>query len=405
VIIGKPIRVKSPTGSGKTAVIVGLTEGLKYGETPNDEKGVLILVPRKDILDQTVKAFDTFSGTIRPSVYFGEKKELGKVTVMTYQSFNKAYKAGIITREMFDAVVRDESHRARGEETDRNLRHFIHGGKGDKPKAVFDLSATPKVSQESLHYSKTVVEGISEGILSPVAARRIFTGASIEELEDYDFRDDFSKGEVRSLIHNRERNEIIVREILSGLRSGRRTIVRCLPGQDLLHTRIIEQMIAEQGAVPILNPYMEDRERRPPNVVIVRGDMPIDTRRKIYKIFGQDMNFDLDVLLFVETMTEGWDGPIAKKLINASPCRAEWVVEQLFGRVLRPYKRHSGKTVAAQAIDLIDNSLSGQKSFTDILDRDAPEGMRYREGVVVGKELADLADPQRIPRGAFELIA
>lgn len=405
VMLGDPIRVKSPTGSGKTAVIVGLTEGLKYHEQPSDEAGVLILVPRKDILGQTVATFAQFSQAIRPSVYFGEKKELGKVTVMTYQSFNNAFKAGVITRDMFDAVIRDESHRARGDEISRNLKHFIHGGKGDKPKAVFDMSATPKVKAEQLHYSMTVVEGIKRGILSPVSARRIYTGADITELEDRDFRDDFSRGEVRSLIHNRARNEIIVDEIVSGLRSGRRTIVRCLPGEDLAHPGIIQQMLAERGKIPIRNSYMEDREVRLPHVLTIRGDMRMEERKKIYKIFSEDMNFDLDVLLFVETMTEGWDGPIAKKLINAAPCRAEWLIEQLFGRVLRPYARHSGKIVTAQAVDLIDHSASGQVSFTNILDRDAPMGMRYREGVVVGKGLADLSDQLRTENGAFEQIA
>jgi len=406
VRFGEPIRVKSPTGSGKTAVIVGLTEGLKHKEQPNDEAGVLILVPRKDILAQTITAFERFSDTIWPSIYFGEQKNLSKVTVMTYQSFNKAYEAGLLTKNMFNAVIRDESHRAGGKTISKNLHDFCYGSDDEKHMAVFDLSATPRVDEETLVYSKSVVSGIGEGLLAPVSARRIFTGAQIiERAERFAFQTDFTEGEVGSLIHNQARNEVIVDEILSGLRGGRRTIVRCLPGDNLAHPEIIKSMLDARGKVKIVNPYMEDYERRKPNVVIIRGDMPINTRKKLYKVFSEDMNFDLDVLLFVETMTEGWDGPIAKKLINASPTRAGWLMEQLFGRVLRPYTRHSGELVTAEAVDLIDRSDSGQVSFTDILTRDGPEGMRYREGATVGKDLADLSDPLRRKHGAYELAA
>jgi superfamily II DNA or RNA helicase len=357
-------------------------------------------------LAQTIAAFEQFSDTIRPSIYFGEQKNLGKVTVMTYQSFNKAYEAGLLTKDMFNAVIRDESHRTGGKTVAKNLHDFCYGSDDEKHMAVFDLSATPRVDAETLVYSKSVVDGIGEGLLVPVAARRIFTDAQIiERTERFAFQTDFTEGEIGSLIYNQARNEIIVDEILSGLRGGRRTIVRCLPGDKLAHPGVIKDMLEARGKVKIMNPYMEDYERRKPHVAIIRGDMSMNTRKKLYQIFSENMNFDLDVLLFVETMTEGWDGPIAKKLINASPTRAEWLMEQLFGRILRPYQRYSGELVTAEAVDLIDRSDSGQTSFTDILTRDGPEGMRYREGVTVGKDLADLSDPLRRRYGAYEPAA
>lgn len=398
--VGSPIRVKSPTGSGKTAVIVGLTEGLKYKEKRGEEVGVLILVPRKDILGQTTNAFAQFSSNIRPSVYFGEQKNMSDVTVMTYQSFNRAYNEGVLPRNRFDAVIRDESHRAHGDETGRNLRAFCYGNRGNRPLVVFDMSATPKGGGE-LHYEKTVVEGVGEGLLSPISARRIYTNSRINETEVHRKHDDFLMGEVSGLIDDKARNEQIVQEVLAGLRGGRRTIVRCVRGDNLRHLDVLDKMIRQKGKVEIMNPYMQDIEFRPVHVLAVRGSMSMAERKKIYKIFSEDLNFDLDVLLFVETMTEGWDGPIAKKLINAAPSRSDWLMEQLLGRVLRPYRRYNGELVTAEAVDFIDHSQSGQVSFTDILDRDAPPGMLYREGAIIGKGLIDLRSPWRGENGAF----
>lgn len=402
--LGEPIRIKSPTASGKTAVIVGLTEGLKYKEKRSEEVGVLILVPRKDILGQTTQAFEDFSNTIRPTIYFGEQKNMSDVTIMTYQSFNRAYKEGLLPRDRFNAVIRDESHRAQGDETSRNLDAFCYGSRGNRPLAVFDMSATPKGAGE-LHYEKTVVEGIGEGLLSPISARRIYTNSQINEREIHRKHDDFLMGEVSGLIDDRVRNEQIVREILSGLREGRRVITRCVRGDNLRHLDVLERMIDQKGRVQIMNPYMQDTEFRKAHVLAIRGSMSMSERKKIYKIFSEDLNFDLDVLLFVETMTEGWDGPIAKKLINAAPSRSDWLMEQLLGRVLRPYRRRNGELVTAEAVDFIDRSKSGQVSFTHILDRDAPPRMRYREGAIIGKGLVDLRSPWRGENGAFELVA
>lgn len=119
MVPGNPIQVKSPTASGKTGVIVGITEGLKYNEQAADPVGVLILVPRKDILQQTLEAFEDFDSKIKPGAYFGERKvslqdNAGRVVVMINASFNKAYRSGELSNHKFAAVICDESHRTQG---------------------------------------------------------------------------------------------------------------------------------------------------------------------------------------------------------------------------------------------------------------------------------------------------
>ena len=237
--VGEPVHLglKSPTGTGKTAVIVGVTEGLKYAEKGREEVGVLILVPLRDLVEQTCGAFKQYGSRIRPTRYFSDSKDLSPVTVMTYQSFIGAYESGSLRSLKIDAVVCDESHMSRGDKTARSLRAFCQASRGNKPLVVFEMSATPKGGE--LIYEETVVESIGNGLLSPAAARRVYTGSSIMERPTRIEHMDFATDEVRGLIDDPHRNKMIVDEVLSGLASGRRVIVRCLPGDNLRHTTII----------------------------------------------------------------------------------------------------------------------------------------------------------------------
>ena len=153
-----------------------------------------------------------------------------------------------------------------------------------------------------------------------------------------------------------------------------------------------------------MNTRMKDAEYRAANVACARGDTSVAQRQKLYTLFNESYNFDLDVLLFVEALKQGWDAPPAKKLINAAPTLSDWVVEQLMGRVLRPFQRYNGEIVTAEIVDFIDRSKSDQVSAVDILNRDAPSGMRYREGAIIGKDLVDLRHPSYGAKGAFEPI-
>lgn len=95
--------------------------------------------------------------------------------------------------------------------TAKNLEAFCYTDRAQKPLAVFNLSATPRV--EELDYSMTLVRGISRGIVSPVQARLI--------RDNYDDGgQDSYENEIHRLMNNEKRNNRIVHEILSGLASG-----------------------------------------------------------------------------------------------------------------------------------------------------------------------------------------
>lgn len=394
---------KSPTGSGKTAVLTTFVKAVKYKEQPNDPVRVLVLLPTKDILSQTIKAFRKFTD-IEATAYFGEEQTISDVTGMTYQSFKKALERGDINEDSFDVLIRDEADTFSRGKTGTLVDNYCRGSKTRRRKLVLGLTATPHEEQK-LAYERSIVEGIRDKQLAPLHTYQRRTRAVVhEDSSDRDWREDFKDSEVVHLMDDEERNGIVVQEVLSGLSSGRRVLVRCIPGDKLRHPRILKDMLAAQGKVRIKHPYVGDVEYRPIRTMIIPGTMTLKHREILTGIFNNPLDERLDVLLFVGTLLRGFDTP-AKKVVNSMPSRSPKLVEQLLGRVERWAETMNGNIVPAQAVDIVDSTESGQVTFEDIINRDAPEGMRYQRGAIIGPGLADLRDVNSAPGSAFVPIS
>jgi superfamily II DNA or RNA helicase len=399
----RQINIKSPTGTGKTAILTTLIEGLKYKEQPNDKVRALVLLPSKSVLSQTVKAFRNFTG-IEAAMYFGESQEIGDVTAMTYQSFKKAIERGDIDRESFDVVVRDEADTFSRSATGELIDSYCYDPHTGRKKLVVGLTATPHEEQE-VAYERTVVESIKDGLLAPLTTYQRHTRATVHEDADRDWRDDFKDSEVGHLMEDTERNEMIVEEVLTGLASGRRVMVRCVPGRDFTHPKIIKRMLEDAQSVRIKHPYMGDVVRRPVRAVIIPGSMSMRHRELLTGVFNNHLDDRIDVLLFIGTLIRGFDSPVAKKVINAAPTRSLALAEQLLGRVERWFETYKGNVMDAQAVDIVDHTDSGQITFEEIINRDAPPGMRYRRGAIIGPGLVDLTEMRSSEGSAFEPIS
>jgi superfamily II DNA or RNA helicase len=395
----RQINIKSPTGTGKTAILTTLIEALKYKEQPNDKVRALVLLPTKDVLNQTVKAFDKFTD-IEAAMYFGESQEVRDVTAMTYQSFKKALERGDIDKETFDVVIRDEADTFSRGKTGELIDEYCRDETTGRNKLVIGLTATPHEEQK-VAYERTVVESIGDKLLAPLTTYKRYTGASVVEDDDRDWREDFKDSEVRHLMDDESRNQMIIEEVVSGLASGRRVMVRCIPGQKLRHPELLKDMLEQLGKVRIKHPYAGDVGYRPIRAAVIPGSMSMRHRELLTGIFNNHLDDRIDVLLFVGTLIRGFDSPVAKKVINGAPTRSPVLVEQLLGRVERWFETMKGNVMDAQAVDIVDSTESGQVTFEDILNRDAPDGMRYRQGAIVGPGLADLSKHDSKPGSAF----
>jgi superfamily II DNA or RNA helicase len=400
---GQQINVKSPTGTGKTAVLTTLVEALKYKEQPSDKVRALVLLPTKDILNQTAKAFTQFTD-IQPAIYFGESQEIDDVTAMTYQSFKSALKRGDVNKDSFDVVIRDEADTFSRGKTGELIDAYCYDTDAGHNKLVIGLTATPHEEQK-LSYERTLLESIGDRLLAPLSTYQRYTQAVVHEDIDRDWREDFKESEVTHLMEDEARNAMIVQEVQSGLASGRRVMVRCIPGQELKHPKILQKMLLSRGKVRVKHPYMGDVEHRPIRPVVIPGTMTMRQRELLTGMFNNHLDERVDVLLFVGTLIRGFDSPVAKKVINAAPTRTPTTVEQLLGRVERWFETYTGNVMDAQAVDIVDHTDSGQVTFADIINRDAPEGMMYKSGAIVGPELANLKEHDSSPQSAFEPIS
>lgn len=403
----RQINIKSPTGSGKTAVMVTTVEALKYKDQPNNKARALVLVPSKEVLFQTMQAFKDFTD-LEAVMYFGESKQVGDVTVMTYQSFKSALARGDINEDSFDVVARDENDTFSKHKTGQLIDDYCQNSPTGRKKLVYGFSATPR-EEQNVVYERTILDSIRDRQLAPLAVYQRHTQSQVHD-RDADWREEFRESEVSHLMFDEDRNGIIVDEVLSGLASGRRVMARCIPGKDMLHPEIIKDLLLRSGrnrngVVKIQHPYVGDIGHRQIRPVVIKGDMPTTDRRLLTGMFNNHLDDRIDVLLFVGTLIRGFDSPVAKKIINAAPTRSPSLEEQLLGRGMRWFLTQSGNVMSAQAVDLVDNVDGGQVTFEDIINRDAPDGYRYRQGAIIGPDLADLRDHGSAPGSAFERIS
>ncbi len=341
--------IEMPTGSGKTVIFSKLVEAVSPIESRTK---TLILVPKKDILHQTLgkdgqKGLGRFADGVRATSYYSDNKDLsGDTVVMTYQSFINLRKTGRLPDDFCDLVILDEAHHILGTETRAAIEPFI------QDKVAIGLTATPeyasnkKVDEILINKIHTLDlrEAIELGILSPVNCMVIKTDYKVDLDAN---KNRFSAKEYDRLASIEARNRVAVRMGRELMARGIKTLFSCLPGENLLHPQIISEMAEEEP--------VRDRitgERRFLKVVPLSGDMSVDERQAVY---AQLERGEIDGLAYVDVIGEGWDSTAAKGLININPSCSPLYAKQRLGRVLRP-----GEDSTAYVVDILDDTAKNQ---------------------------------------------
>ena len=341
--------IEMPTGSGKTVVFVELLKTFHS----NDAQPIksLVLVPSKEILHQTIgeagkRGLAEFAPNLHVTSYYGDKKNLsGEVVVMTYASFHNVLAGGIIDKGFCDVVICDEAHHTLGPETKKDVQGFI------KNKVAIALTATSEYAEnkkvehvfpERIHTSK-LREVIEQGLLAPLQCWVYKTDV---ELDRKLSAPDFTNEELGSLAQLEGRNRKAVEFAQGFVEQGLQGLISCLPGEDLLHPRLMAEMLRN---AEITDP--KTGKRRAIRAQELLGTMSIDERNSYYDALEEGK---LDVLTFVDTISEGWDNAQAKFLINLRPTCSPVFGLQRLGRILRP----NGQV--AQVVDFVDLSQKAQ---------------------------------------------
>src|SRR5579862_688133 len=359
--------VESPTATGKTYLMSRLAEAFY-----NSGMRVLILCDRRQQADQILgKVGDTGLIQVTDSM---DLRDIGihyeqihatpndRVVISTYASLNRFAANGELGE--FQAILADEAHKGLGPITSSNLINYC-------PEAVkIGFTATPSYSPDKKigqifdmpFHSTSLKEAIEHDLVAPVDCLIYATNEEIPYLEE---TEEYTQSELEKLISLKPRNDKAIEFAKDFIRDDRQGIIACVPGANLAHARLLA---AELDGDFIKLP---DGRLKFIRAKAVGGYQSPQVTRKILQEFEVG---HVDVLTFVDLITEGWNSRVASFLIDLQPTTSKVKKTQKIGRVIRKKPNNLPSIV----VDFMDISLKYQVTSLDVLqERQYVIGRRF----------------------------
>lgn len=345
-----------PTGGGKTVVAAHwlLRNVIAKGGR------VLWLAHRQSLLRQAFKTFRRLGNLAYP-----ERKTLDLIAVSSefhkwsavspdhhvifasIQSSVMASNRGFVTELLADAgagafVVVDEAHHAVAPQTLKLLEEIKTAG-----VRLLGLTATPirtdEADQKRLGnlFDGTVIHQVSRtelsnlGILAVPATETVKTEVNVEkdmdaaELKYLDRYGDLAPNVLARLGKNAHRNALIVEQYVRNRDKYGPTIVFAA---DTLHAQTLAGEFQKRG--------------------VEKVDYVDYSRKNASEIIDRYVRRELDVIVNVQMLTEGFDAPHTRTVFIARPTRSESLVVQMVGRALRG--RRAGGNDVANLVTFLD---------------------------------------------------
>ena len=303
--------VVAPTGAGKTIMMSAL-----IGKRHKKGKRVLVLQHRDELVEQNSIKFNKVNPYITTSIVNGTIKHWdGEAVFSMVQTMSRD--ANLRHRPKFDMVVIDESHHAAA----RTYQKIIDAVLEDNEKAeIVGFTATPnrgdgkglKSVFNNCSHQIELTTLIREGFLVKPIAYVIDVGVQGELNEVRQLANDFDMEQVEAIMNRTIINERVVKEWLEKA-SDRKTVVFC---STIRH------------ANALLNEFIANNI----NAEIVTGETPSNERADILHSleFG-----DVQVVINVAVLTEGFDAPPVSCIVLTRPCSYKSTMVQMIGRGLR----------------------------------------------------------------------
>jgi len=303
--------VVAPTGAGKTIMLSAL-----IGKRHKKNKRILVLQHRDELVEQNRSKFLKVNPYITTSIVNGTVKNWdGDAIFSMVQTMSRDN--NLRNRPKFDMVVIDESHHAAAD----TYQKVIDAVRQDNEKAeIVGFTATPnrgdgkglRSTFTNCAHQIELTTLIREGFLVPPKAYVIDVGVR-DQLEGVRrLASDFDMDQVESIMNKRVINDKIV-EKWKELAPKRKTVVFC---STIAHAEGVCEAFVEAGV----------------NAKTVTGDTPKDERQKIL----HDLEFgDVQVVVNVAVLTEGFDAQPVSCVILTRPCSYKATMVQMIGRGLR----------------------------------------------------------------------
>lgn len=303
--------VVAPTGAGKTIMLSAL-----IGKRYKKNKRILVLQHRDELVEQNRSKFLKVNPYITTSIVNGTVKNWeGEAIFSMVQTLSR--ENNLRNRPKFDMVVIDESHHVAAD----SYQKIIEAVREDNDKAeIVGFTATPnrgdgkglRSTFTNLAHQIELTTLIREGFLVPPKAYVIDVGVRGELENVRKLASDFDMDQVESIMNKRVINDKIV-DKWKELAPNRKTVVFC---STIAHAEGVCEAFVHAGV----------------NAKTVTGNTPADERKQIL----HDLEFgDVQVVVNVAVLTEGFDAQPVSCVILTRPCSYKGTMVQMIGRGLR----------------------------------------------------------------------
>lgn len=349
----------SATGTGKTYLSA-------FDAKTFNPKKLLFVVHRLTIAKDSLNTFRNVFGKDKTmGLYSGNKKDLECDFVFsTIQTISKSNHLENFSKDHFDYIIIDETHRSGADSYLRLIKYF-------EPKFLLGMTATPERTDGSdifqlfdhnIAYEIRLSRAMEEEMLSTFHYYGV-TDLSIDNIE-VDKKSDF-----RYLVSNERVDRIIDKVKFYGSDNGiTRGLIFCSRKKECIQ---LSDLFNSRGF----------------KTISLTGDNSEEERaRAIEKLETDNLNEKLDYIFTVDIFNEGIDIPKINQIIMLRPTDSAIIFIQQLGRGLRKVDGKSYLTV----IDFIGNydnnyripvALYGDTSYNkDTLRKLIAEGSRMIPG-------------------------
>ena len=349
----------SATGTGKTFLAA-------FDAKAFNTKKLLFVVHRLTIANNSLKTFQSVFGLDRTmGLYSGEKRELDCDFVFsTIQTISKSLHLDNFSKNHFDYIIIDETHRSGADSYLRLLNYF-------KPKFLLGMTATPErtdgfdifqLFDHNIAYEIRLNRAMEEEMLSSFHYYGV-TDLSVDDKE-VDNKSDFN-----DLISSERVNRIIEHAKFYGSDNGiTRGLIFCSRKNEAIELSTLFNL---KGYKTVALSGVSSEEER---------------ARCIEKLETDNLSEKLDYIFTVDIFNEGIDIPKINQIIMLRPTESAIIFIQQLGRGLRKVEGKGYLTV----IDFIGNyennylipiALYGDTSYNkDYLRKLITEGSRMIPG-------------------------
>jgi len=344
--------VVAPTGAGKTIMLSAL-----IGKRYKKNNKVLVIQHRDELVRQNADKFSRVNPNISTSIVDGSEKDWSGQSIFSMvQTLSRPNNLDNMCE--FDMIIVDESHHAIAETYTRIINRVKEANESVE---IVGFTATPNRGDKkglrnifnNCSHQIEITTLIREGFLVPPKTFVVDVGVR-QELENVRKTiSDFDMGEVERIMNKRAINERIVQEWQEKA-GNRKTVVFC---STVVHAQDV----------------CDEYRRANVRTELLTGETPSEERKQTLHDLEHG---DVQVVVNVAVLTEGFDAPPVSCIILTRPCSYKSTMVQMIGRGLRTIDPEEHPGIIKKDCIVLDfgTSVLTHGSLDENVDLEGSEG-------------------------------